>query len=88
MNCHIWWLIPIIFSDTEDLYTIVYDGILQTYGKRFTWEMKQKMMGTKILEGAQLMIDELDLPFTPQDFVEMSKQKMTEVFPTAKLMPG
>ncbi len=50
--------------------------------------MKQKMMGTKILEGAQLMIDELDLPFTPQDFVEMSKQKMTEVFPTAKLMPG
>ncbi|XP_072034090.1 pseudouridine-5'-phosphatase-like isoform X1 [Amphiura filiformis] len=77
-----------LLLNTEDLYTVVYDEILQRYGKSFTWEMKQKMMGTKILEGAQLMIDELGLPFTPQDWVQMSRDRMTEVFVTAKLMPG
>ena len=46
------------------------------------------MMGTKILEGAQLMIDEWNLPFTPEDWVTMSKDRMSEVFVTAKLMPG
>ena len=75
-------------TDTEDLYTIVYDEILQRYGKSFTWELKQRMMGRKILEGAQLMIDELGLPFTPDDWCKMSRERMAEVFPDAKLLPG
>ena len=75
-------------TDTEDLYTIIYDEILQPYCKSFTWELQQRMMGRKMQEEAQLMIDELGLPFTPDDWCKMSKERMAEVFPDAKLLPG
>ncbi len=79
-----------LLLDTETFYTIVQQNILEKYGKKFTWELKAKMMGKKALEAAQVMIDDLELQgqLTAEDFVAMRETELDKLFPTAQLLPG
>lgn len=74
--------------DTEIIYTRVTQKILEPYGKTFDWSVKSKMMGRGSLEAAKVLVDELQLPLTAEEFVKISKEKLLEQFPSATLLPG
>ena len=77
-----------LFLDTEKIYTTVTQELLDPYGKIFDWSVKSKMMGRSQIEAARVLVEELQLPFTAEEFGTMSTEKLWELFPTAALLPG
>ncbi|XP_070168606.1 pseudouridine-5'-phosphatase-like [Polyergus mexicanus] len=77
-----------LLLDTESLYTIAYNRVIQEYGKTFTWEHKAKIMGLKCTEGVQTIISMLQLPITLQIFEDKLASIYQEIFPQCNLMPG
>ncbi|XP_068733836.1 pseudouridine-5'-phosphatase-like [Montipora capricornis] len=77
-----------LMLDTEIIYTKVTQELLEPYGKLFDWSVKTKMMGRSNLEAARVLVGELELPFTAEEFLKMSGEKLLEQFPTAALLPG
>lgn len=77
-----------LLLDTERIYTEVMDRVALKYGSEFNWEIKVKMMGRPGKKGAEMAVELMKLPITPDEFlVEMGVHK-DELFATAKLLPG
>lgn len=74
--------------DTEVLYTVAMQNILSRYGKEYTFDLKQKLMGLHAHESAKLVISTHDLPLSVEELMEESKKQFLELFPNSQLMPG
>ena len=80
---------PNAFSvDTEKIYTVVTQSILDRYGKKFEWSVKSKLMGLPPIESTTVLIESLDLPMTPQEYLAEAQSKLEERFVEADLMLG
>jgi len=58
-----------VLLDTEPLYTQATQAVLDEFGKRFTWEVKQHMMGRSDIVSAEILIDWFDLPISADDYL-------------------
>lgn len=70
--------------DTEGFYSQVTQAIAARYGKSLTKELKAFMLGRKPLESARAFTEWLDLPISPQDYLDMRKPMLYELFPTTE----
>ena len=79
-----------LLINTEELYTLVTQEVLDDFDAEFTFDIKAKMMGMKPVAAAKLLLDELDLSerITPEEFHNRMKPLFPKYFPNAKLMPG
>ena len=79
-----------LLLDTESLYTIAQEKILDRFGIKFTWEVKSKMMGRKALDAVNVMLDIYQLrdKITAEDFLKERESILDNLFPTCQLMPG
>ncbi|XP_077491110.1 putative pseudouridine-5'-phosphatase isoform X2 [Amblyomma americanum] len=77
-----------VILDTEKLYTAAAEQVTARYGHKFTWELKQRMMGTPDAVAARTLIDALGLPITPEEYMAAVDKIYEEIFPNAELMPG
>ncbi|XP_060082641.1 pseudouridine-5'-phosphatase-like [Ylistrum balloti] len=77
-----------LILDTERLYTVITDKIVGEYGKTFTWEVKSKQMGKKDVEAAKILIDELQLPMTVEEYLVKAREQQNILFPGVDLLPG
>lgn len=75
-------------ADTEVLYTECTQAILSRYGLVFDWSIKAKTMGRAPLAAAQVLVDEVNLPMTAEEFHRELYGNLMEKFPDARLMPG
>lgn len=66
----------------------MYQKILDPFGKVYTWDVKQMLMGAHANEAAVKMVNAYELPITWQEFAEQVKILTYEIMGTAKLMPG
>lgn len=69
------------------MYTELFQSITSNYGKDFTFDVKLKLMGTQALEGAKIAIKELDLPLSPEEFLQASHERK-HIFADCQIMPG
>ena len=74
--------------DSEHYYFVAMDNVAQRYGKRFTWETKVKIMGTTAKTYCRIVVDDLSLPITPDEFMRQLDEEYPKVFPMCSLMPG
>lgn len=91
MLCARTWLANLLLClcpDTEKIYTVVTQGILDRYGKKFEWSVKSKLMGLPPIESTTVLIQSLDLPMTPEEYLAEAQSKLEENFVDAELMPG
>ncbi|PVD18767.1 hypothetical protein C0Q70_21319 [Pomacea canaliculata] len=77
-----------LLIDTESIYSKVIEEICSEYGKTFTWEIKAQQMGQTEHAAAIIIIDALQLPLTPDEYINRCKKKFEVLFPTVPLMPG
>ena len=64
-----------LILDTEPLYTEATVQVSSKYGSnvQFSWDLKVKQMGLPRLDLANLIIREMKLPITPQQYIEEYK---------------
>ncbi|XP_028176629.1 pseudouridine-5'-phosphatase-like [Ostrinia furnacalis] len=77
-----------LILNTEDLYTVAFKNVLTPYGKEYTFTLKLKLMGSQAHETAKIIVSELDLPITPEQFMEETKKQFEKLFPDTQVLPG
>jgi pseudouridine-5'-monophosphatase len=77
-----------LLLDTEPFYTQAHKVVASRYGKIFDWTVKSKMIGLPALSSAKVMIEALQLPITPAEYLEARRHLLEELFPTAEPLPG
>ncbi|KAH3813578.1 pseudouridine-5'-phosphatase-like isoform X1 [Dreissena polymorpha] len=77
-----------LLLDTERLYTEAIQNVCDPFNKKYTWELKQKVMGKKESESVKIIIEELNLPIPDKQFLEEVHQQYNILFPAVELLPG
>ncbi|MDX1605871.1 MAG: HAD-IA family hydrolase [Candidatus Competibacterales bacterium] len=77
-----------LLLDTEPFYTEVTQTIAGRYGRVFDWSVKQHMIGRPALESARYLVQTLDLPLAPEQYLEERERLLRERFPAAEPLPG
>lgn len=78
-----------LLLDTEGVYTEVTQIISDRYGGRaFDWQFKQNTIGLGAYDLASYIVDALELPISPETFLELRTPLMNERFPRASAMAG
>ncbi|KAK9768237.1 hypothetical protein K7432_001260 [Basidiobolus ranarum] len=81
-----------LLLDTERVYTEVTQEIVEKFGsgngKKFTWDLKMRCMGRTQEDVTKLLIKELELPVTPEQYIAEKKRLEEHKFPLASPLPG
>jgi len=77
-----------LLIDSEDYYTIGTNNVANRFGKEFTWETKVKVMGTTATHSASLVIEELGLPLSVDEWLDLLTEEYSRLFPLCNLLPG
>jgi len=77
-----------LLLDTEGIYTEVTQQIVGEYGKVFDWSVKEKIIGRRSIQAAEIIVESLDLPITPQDYLDSRKDVLLEKFKDTEALPG
>ena len=77
-----------LLLDTEGIYTEVTQQIVGEYGKVFDWSLKGKIIGRRAMQAAEIIVESLDLPITPQDYLDSRKNVLLEKFKDTAPLPG
>jgi len=74
--------------DTERLYSLATQEIVDPYGKTFDLTLKRKVMGGDARVGAALVINRLDLPLTVNDFLNKRAVILKKLFANSQEIVG
>jgi pseudouridine-5'-monophosphatase len=77
-----------VLLDTEPFYTRVTQEIVAEFGKTFDWSIKSNMIGRPSLESARYLVEALDLPMTPEDYLSRRARRLAELFREAPATRG
>ncbi|OTA84504.1 hypothetical protein M434DRAFT_400450 [Hypoxylon sp. CO27-5] len=78
-----------LLLDTEDLYTLCINLILEKYGRTsLPWSIKAKLQGRPGPEANALFHDWAKLPVSESDYLAQLTALQQQHFPTAKPLPG
>jgi pseudouridine-5'-monophosphatase len=81
-------LSDIYVSDTETFYLHVATELCKCFGRTFTLELREKVMGLPGPDYSRTIVETLNLPVLPEEYYACSRQEIKKLFPSAKLMPG
>ncbi|XP_020810223.1 probable pseudouridine-5'-phosphatase [Drosophila serrata] len=77
-----------LLLDTERLYTEASKMTLSPYGKTFTFEVKEQMMGLQTREAAEFMIKHYGLPIPWEELAQQQRANTEKLMLHSQLMPG
>lgn len=77
-----------LLLDTEGIYTEVTQQIAGEYGKVFDWSVKRNIIGRPASQAAKIIVESLELPITPQDYLDSRKDVLLEKFQNTDPLPG
>ncbi|XP_046635251.1 pseudouridine-5'-phosphatase-like isoform X2 [Daphnia pulicaria] len=78
-----------LLLDSEEIYSRAIQEVSDRHGgKAFTWELKVRQMGLVSADLAALVVKELQLPITTEEYLAEVGPVNVRLFPSANLMPG
>src|SRR5881628_3041140 len=76
-----------VLLDTERFYTEVTQAIVGRWGKVFDWSIKGDMIGRKARDAAAYLVEALELPISPEEYLREREAALAALMPTARAMP-
>ena len=76
------------FIDSETLYSKSIQKLCDRWDKEYTFDVKVKAMGRTQRESATVIINELNLPITIEEYIKETMANQRELFPSCQLLPG
>ena len=77
-----------ILLDTETIYTEVTQEYVAQWGKTFDWSIKSHMVGRPAIEAAAYLVEALDLPVSPAQYLSDREDHLLEKMGAASALPG
>ncbi|KAJ2822221.1 Pseudouridine-5'-phosphatase [Coemansia erecta] len=77
-----------LLLDTETIYSQVTNKILEPYNKTFPIETKIKMMGRDVRTATDILLTDLELPLTFEEYNDQATELKQIYFRMAMMMPG
>jgi len=85
---HVLYDLDGLLLDTEHIYTVATQEVVGEYGKSFDWTLKSNMIGRPSIESARYLVDALDLPLAPEEYLELRRTRLEAMFPDTEAKPG
>ncbi|XP_016945647.3 probable pseudouridine-5'-phosphatase isoform X1 [Drosophila suzukii] len=77
-----------LLLDTERLYTVATEMILEPYGKAYPFEVKEQVMGLQTEPLSRFMVEHFDLPISWEEYARQQRANAEILMRNAQLMPG
>lgn len=77
-----------LLLDTEPIYTVATQEVVGRFGKTFDWSIKAQMIGRQAMESAGILVRALDLPISPEQYLEEREALMADLFAGAPAKAG
>ncbi|KAJ2801546.1 hypothetical protein H4R21_002759 [Coemansia helicoidea] len=77
-----------LLLDTETIYSEVTNKILEPFNKTFPMETKLKMMGRDVRTATEILLADLQLPMTFEEYDQQATALKKEYFRKTAMMPG
>jgi pseudouridine-5'-monophosphatase len=77
-----------VLLDTESLYTQVTNAIAAEHGKVYDWSIKGELMGRPALDSAEYLIEKLQLPMTPEEYLDKRGPMLHELLAKCEAIAG
>ncbi|XP_057657886.1 pseudouridine-5'-phosphatase-like [Diorhabda carinulata] len=77
-----------IIIDSETIYEKISNDLAREYGKTYSKQLKSKVMGTPEFETCKTIVDELNLPISPEEFLKKYEEKVLIELRHPALLPG
>ena len=77
-----------VLLDTEPVYTRATQQILDEFGKVFNWSVKGNMIGRSSLDGARYLMQALDVPLDPEEYLARRRPLLDRMFPEVEEIAG
>jgi pseudouridine-5'-monophosphatase len=77
-----------VLLDTEKLYTQATQTVVGEFGKTFDWALKSRMMGRDELDASRLLVSELGLPISAEEYLRRQLPIALALFRAAEEIPG
>lgn len=74
--------------DTEKLYTLAAQSVVGRFGKTYDWSVKRLVIGGDPHEGARRIVEHLELPITPEQYLHEREARLRELCREVEPMPG
>jgi pseudouridine-5'-monophosphatase len=77
-----------VLLDTEPLYTEATQSVVAEFGRKYTWDIKRRIMGGTAEKGAEVVVRELDLPITPAEYLRRRRLLLEQLFQKTEPVEG
>jgi pseudouridine-5'-monophosphatase len=74
--------------DTEPLYTAAAQAVVGRFGKVYDWSIKRLIMGGAPALGAQVIVEKLSLPISPEQYLQEREAIMRELCRSVPALAG
>merc|ERR1711907_34731 len=75
-------------GDTEDRYTLATERVCMKYNRTFNWDIKSQIIGLPAIEAAKKQVILLDLPITPEEYLEERNEQLMPLLTESDFLPG
>jgi pseudouridine-5'-monophosphatase len=77
-----------VLLDTEPSYTVATNLVLADFGKVSDWSHKANMIGRPAVDAARYLVQALQLPITPEAYLDLRQARLEPLLKTAGAMRG
>lgn len=77
-----------VLLDTERLYTIAAQRVLEPEGIRYDWSLKLELMGRAALESARILVERTGTRLDPEEYLRRRDAELRRLLPGAEPIEG